>query len=104
MAGQSRAANKAFAVIMAILASVLVVRGIFILCEGSYTATPRFMPQATIWGSPAFLFGLSSILSGAALASTLLYLVWNRTRAALIVGGSLGVVAVGSLVASLVVG
>lgn len=101
MAGQARAGHRVFALIAAVLACVLIARGIYILGVGQYTAAPRFTPAAHVTGGAAILYGASSTASGAAFAGSLLYLLWDRARLALIVGGGFGLIAVVLLFASL---
>ena len=102
--GSGKAGHRAFAVIAAILAAVLIGRGLVILAGGSYTAAPRYLPAADVTGLAAILYGLSSVAAGAGFAGSLLYLLWDRAQAALLIGGGLGVLSMVLLFASLFAG
>lgn len=103
-ADKVKAGNRAFAVIMAILASLYLGQGIYILSEiareGFYTIHSRHGP-VNITGLAAILYGLGKASSGAALMGTMPYLLLGRVRLALLTGGAFGLMALICLVASL---
>ena len=99
-----KAANRAFAVIMAILASLYLGQGIYILSEiaseGIYTIHSRTGP-VDITGLAAILYGLGKASTGAALMGTMPYLLLSRVRLSLLIGRAFGLMAIGCLLASL---
>lgn len=99
-----KAGNRAFAVIMAILASMYIGQGIYILSEiardGFYTIHSRNGP-GDITGLAAILYGLGKTSTGAALMGTMPYLLLGRVRRSLLIGGAFGLLAIACLLASL---
>jgi hypothetical protein len=105
-AGDVKAGNRAFAVIMAILASMYIGQGFYIfnemVGEGFYTLHSRSGP-VDITGLAAILYGLGKASTGAALMGTMPYLLLGRVRLSLLIGGAFGLLAIGCLIASLIV-
>lgn len=92
---QSR--DKALAPIVAILATVLLARGIYILSEimraGIYTIPSRYGP-VDLTGASAILYGLGATALGAALMGIIPYLLWGRIRLTVLLCGGFGFLAV----------
>lgn len=99
-----KAGNRAFAVIMAILASMYIGQGIYIFSEiareGFYTIHSRNGP-VDITGLAAILYGLGKASTGAALMGTMPYLLLGSVRLSLLIGGAFGLMAIACLLASL---
>jgi hypothetical protein len=89
--------DKALAPIVAILATVLLARGIYILSEimraGVYTIPSRYGP-VDLTGASAILYGLGATALGAALMGIIPYLLWGRIRLTVILCGGFGLLAV----------
>jgi hypothetical protein len=104
-AADVKAGNRAFAVIMAILASVYIGQGIYIFSliagEGFYTIHARNGP-VDITGLAAILYGLGKTSTGAALMGTMPYLLLGSVRLSLLIGGAFSLIAIGCLIASLI--
>jgi hypothetical protein len=98
------AGNRAFAVIMAILASMYFGQGIYIFSEiaheGLYTIHSRNGPVDLI-GLAAILYGLGKTSTGAALMGIMPYLLQGRVRRSLLLGGVFSFIAIACLIASL---
>ncbi|OYU77258.1 MAG: hypothetical protein CFE32_06470 [Alphaproteobacteria bacterium PA3] len=103
-ADKVKAGNRAFAVIMAILASLYIGQGIYILSEiareGFYTIHSRNGP-VDITGLAAILYGLGKASTGTALMGTMPYLLLGRVRLSVLIGGAFGLLAIACLLASL---
>jgi hypothetical protein len=99
-----KAGNRAFAVIMAILASMYIGQGIYILSEiardGFYTIHSRNGP-VDITGLAAILYGLGKASTGTALMGTMPYLLLGRVRLSVLISGAFGFMAIACLIASL---
>ncbi len=99
-----KAANRAFAVIMAILASMYIGQGTYILIEiareGFYTIHSRNGP-ADIIGFAAILYGLGKVSTGAGLMGTMPYLLRGRVKLSLLIGGAFGLFAIACFLTSL---
>jgi hypothetical protein len=98
-----KAGNRAFAVILAILASVYIGQDIYILSEiareGFYTIHSRNGP-IDLTGLAATLYGLGKVSTGVALMGTMPYLLLGRVRLSLLIGGVFGLMAIACLLAS----
>ncbi len=98
-----KAGNRAFVVIMAILASMHIGQGIYIFSEivreGFYTLQSRNGP-VDITGLAAILYGLGKASTGAALMGTMPYLLLGSVRLSLLIGGAFGLMAIACLLAS----
>jgi hypothetical protein len=96
--------NRAFATIMAILASMYIGQGIYIFSEiardGFYTIHSRNGP-VNISGLAAILYGLGKASTGTALMGTMPYLLLGRVRLSVLIGGAFGFIAIACLLASL---
>lgn len=99
-----KSGNRAFAVIMAILASMYIGQGIYILIEiareGHFTTQSRSGP-VDITGLAAILYALGKTSTGTALVGTMPYLLLGRVRLSLLIGGAFGFIAIACLTVSL---